>query len=47
MSHSDAVISAATFTSQTADASFRLRSAVCGDEAAVQALVFGVLRSYG
>lgn len=47
MSDSDAVISAATFTSQTADVSFRLRSAVHGDEAAVQAIVFGVLRAYG
>lgn len=47
MSDSDPVTSAAASSPGVSEASFRLRSAVHGDEAAVQALVFGILRSYG
>lgn len=47
MSDSNPVTSVSTDSSGVSEASFRLRSAVHGDEPAVQALVFGILRSYG
>lgn len=47
MPDSDPVTFSAAGPPQASDSSFRLRSAVHGDESAVQALVFGILRSYG
>lgn len=47
MPDSDPVIFPAAGSPRASDSSFRLRSAVHGDESAVQSLVFGILRSYG